>query len=56
MLSNEFPLYASMEDQASIAKIIEQTTKEEYVQYINVLQKLALENTYEKRYEKIIKR
>ncbi len=56
MLSNEFPLYASMEDQAGISKIIEQTTKEDYVQYINLLQKLALENTYEKRYEKIIKR
>ena len=56
MISNEYPLYASMEDQAGISEIIEQTTKEKYIQYIDLLQKIALENTYEKRYEKILKR
>ncbi len=54
LLSNQYALFASMNDLGLIHQKIETINLEEYTSIVDFLKEIALQNTYKKRYAKLL--
>ncbi|WP_310993449.1 hypothetical protein [Aequorivita marina] len=54
LLGNDYPLFASFENKAEINRKIETIQAQEYQELVDLLKAIALNNTYDKRYKKLL--
>ncbi len=54
LLGNDYPLFASFENKDEIDHRIKTIKSQEYQELLNLLKEIALNNTYDKRYQKLL--
>tara|TARA_R110002012_G_scaffold42572_6_gene115960 strand:+ start:136273 stop:137274 length:1002 start_codon:yes stop_codon:yes gene_type:complete len=54
LLGNDYPLFASLENKQEIHRKIKSINPQEYQALLSLLKELALNNTYDKRYKKLL--
>mgnify|MGYP000244667428 CR=1 FL=1 len=54
LLGNDYPLFASFENNEEIYRKIKNINQQEYQDLLNLLKETALNNTYDKRYKKLL--
>lgn len=54
LLGNDYPLFASFENKAEIHRKIKMIQPQEYQELVDLLKEIALNNTYDKRYKKLL--
>ncbi|MCG2417532.1 hypothetical protein K8089_00760 [Aequorivita sp. F47161] len=54
LLGNDYPLFASFENNEEIYRKIKSINPQEYQEILNLIKETALNNTYDKRYKKLL--